>query len=73
VFCEHLLAEGIDLNLPAALHASTLQAEIDAADTSEEGTEGHAAFPSLGICLGLYKPLSRHLAFMLPSQVSGYQ
>jgi hypothetical protein len=40
VFREHLLAERINLDLPAALHASALQAEIHAADACEQRAEG---------------------------------
>jgi len=40
---EHATGVVVDLDLPPALHASTLEPKVEATDASEEGAEGHAS------------------------------
>jgi hypothetical protein len=40
---QHALALGVDFNLPLALQAGTLEAEIEATDAGEQRAERHAA------------------------------
>jgi len=41
VFCKHLPAVVVNLNLPPTLHPSPFKAEVKAADTGEQATEQH--------------------------------
>jgi hypothetical protein len=46
---KHLLTERIDLNLPHALHAGTLQAEIESSDSRKQAPERHRPTASRAI------------------------